>query len=204
MDIKTINNGKLNSDFEKFNKWLDIILADINELPIAWNFNLYEPPSMELIGTESFYKKDEDWACDEIFTTRDKYSNFILPEKTWEEVLDIAVLLVKNYLKNGKYKSKLIETHAVACGFVDGNLELIYVNPNKKFRRKKEKITIERINALPLWQLCAWTTVYTDYDESKFCKKFDYIIDNQKDVKHKEEDLDMMRKYLFECLSKKK
>ena len=199
-----MNNSKSNSDFEKFNKWLDVILADINELPIAWNFNLYEPSSLELIGTESFYKRDEDWASDEIFTTRDKYSNFILPEKTWQEVLNIAILLVNNYLENGKYKSKLIETHAVACGFVDGNLELIYVNPNKKFRRKKEKITIERINALPLWQLCAWTTVYTDYDKSKFSKKFDYIIYNQEDVKHTEEDLDMMRKYLFECLSKKK
>jgi hypothetical protein len=157
---------------------------------------------MELVGTKSFYKSNEDWACDEMFATRDKYPNFILHEKTWEEALPIAVTLIKNYLENGEYKSKLFESHGVACGFVDGNLELLYVNPNKKFRQKKEKITMERINTLPLWQLYAWLPVYTDYDKSSFCKRFDDIILH--DIEPTEEDLDMMRKYLFECLSKKK
>ena len=172
-------------------------MTDINELPIAWNFNLYEPPSIELIGTKSFHKSNEDWASDEMLTTRDKHSNFILPQKPWEEVLHDAVLLVNDYLENGEYKSKLTESHGVACGFIDGDLKLLYVNPNKKFRQKKEKITMERINALPLWQLCAWMTVYTDYDY----EKFDAIIYNG--VKPTEEDLDMMRKYLFECLKNK-
>jgi hypothetical protein len=186
----------------KFNAWLDAILADINELPIAWNFNLYDPPRMELVGTKSFHKNDEDWACDEIFTSSDSHADFVLPEKTWEESLADAVSLIKNYLENGKYKSKLIESHAVACGFVDGDLELLYVNPNKKFRQKKEKITMEKINSLPFHQLYAWITVYTDYEKSDFCEKIDGFM--YEDKKPTREDMDMMRKFLFESLSKKK
>lgn len=123
---------------EAFNDWLDVILADINKLPTAWNFNLYEPSHMELVGTKSFDRKDEDWACDEIFASREKYPFFILPETSWEESLQNAILLIKNYLKNGNYKSRFLETHAVACGFTDGDLKLIYINPNKKLKPKNE------------------------------------------------------------------
>ena len=186
----------------KCNKWLDAILADINELPVAWNFNLYEPFCMELVGTKSFNKKDEDWASDEIFTSRDEFSDFLLSKKSWEEALQEAISLIKNYLENGKHKSKLIESHAVACGFVDGDLELLYINPNKKFRQRKEKITLERINSLPLGQLFAWITVETDYEKSKYGKKIEDIMYNE--VKPTKEDLNMMRNFLFESMTKKK
>lgn len=150
-DLIEITNGKIMAVDENietvdmqeaFNDWLDVILADINKLPIAWNFNLYELSHMELVGTKSFDKKDEDWACDEIFATREKYPFFVLPEKSWEESLQNAILLIKNYLKNGKHKSKFLETHAVACGFADGDLKLIYTNPDKKLKPKKEIATM--------------------------------------------------------------
>ena len=181
-----------------FCKWLDTILADISELPIAWNFNLYQQPaSIELVGTKSFHKKDEDWACDEIFASREKYSNFKLPQKQWEKSLQDAILLIENYLENGNYKSKLLESYGVACGFVDGDLTLLYVNPNKKFRRKKEKITIETINELPFWKLNAWITVYTDYPDNKKFDKFRY-----EGVNPNEEELAEMRKFLFDAMVK--
>ena len=190
---------------ETFSKWLDTILTDINELPVAWNFNLYEPSCIELVGTKSFHKKDEDWACDEIFTSSEKYPSFKLPQKHWKESLQEAVLLIENYLEKGNYKSKLLESYGVGCGFVDGNLTFIYVNPNKKFRQKKEKITIERINELPLWQLCAWIVVYVGYEnveKSSFGEKFDDFAHNG--LQPNEEELAEMRKLLFDFIVKQK
>jgi hypothetical protein len=186
-----------------FNQWLDTILAEINELPIAWNFNLYEPACIELVGTQSFSKKDEDWACDEIFASRDKYPNFELPQKQWEISLKDSVLLIENYLENGNYKSKLLESYAVGCGFADGNLTLIYVNPNKKFRQKKQKITLEMINQLPLWKLYPWIVVYAGYREiekSSFGKKFDRFKCNE--LIPTEEELTQMREFLFNTMVK--
>jgi hypothetical protein len=190
---------------ETFSKWLDTILADINELPVAWNFNLYEPSCIELVGTKSFHKKDEDWACDEIFASREKYPDFKLPKRQWEKSLQEAVSLIENYLTNGNYKSKLLDSYGVGCGFVDGNLTLIYVNPNKKFRQKKEKITIERINELPLFQLCAWIVVYVgreNFEKSSFGKKFDDFQHNK--LQPNEEELTEMRKLLFDFMIKQK
>jgi len=189
----------------KFSKWLDTILADIDELPVAWNFNLYEPPCIELVGTKSFHKKDEDWACDEIFSSREKYSDFKLPQKQWDESLQETVSLIENYLEKGTYKLKLLESYGVGCGFVDGNLTLIYINPNKKFRQKKEKITMERINELPLEQLYAWIVVdvgYENVEKSSFGEKFDDFQYN--DIIPNEEELFEMRKLLFDYLVRKK
>jgi hypothetical protein len=187
-----------------FGKWLDSILAGVEELPVAWNFNLYELSCVELVATKSFHKKDEDWACDGIFSSREQYPDFQLSEKQWEKALQKTVSLVESYLENGNYKSKLLDSYGVGCGFVDGNLTLVYVNPDKKFRQKKKKITMERINELPLSQLYAWIVVYVGYENIKktdFAEKFDDFQFNG--LQPNKMELEEMRKILFDFMTRR-
>ena len=68
---------KKSKEDEAFFEWLDLILkADFPNEIKAINFNLYEDTenkwSIELIGTSVFDENDDDWACCEVFSTRDK------------------------------------------------------------------------------------------------------------------------------------
>ena len=59
---------KLDKGNKDFFVWLDSILKDeLNNDVKAINFNLYEDAdnkwSIELVGTFSFNKDDDDWAC---------------------------------------------------------------------------------------------------------------------------------------------
>ena len=80
---------KLNKTKDFF-EWLDLILKnELNSEIKAINFNLYEDTdnkwSVELVGTFSFDKDNDDWACDEVFTTRDQ--PFVIEcESDWELV----------------------------------------------------------------------------------------------------------------------
>lgn len=188
-----------------FSVWLDKILDDIELIPVAWNFNLIEPFSVGLVGTKSYSRKEEDWACDEIFSSIDKNSNFEINAETWEIALSKTIELIENYLEVGFKKEKLLESYAVACGFVDGDLKVVYENPNKKFRNKKSKITIEQINELPLFKVCSWLVVYAGYDlidNSIFAKNFQKFMVNEKQPTDSE--LSSMRNLLFEVMDKNK
>ncbi len=98
----------------------------------AFAFNLYEDAddiwSVEIVGTGSFDKDDEDWACDEItdFGTRNEPVSW-QEETDWETVLQKVVSAVKEYLEKGKYSEKLKEYAGIGVGFVDGDIELVYV-----------------------------------------------------------------------------
>ena len=114
----------------KFENWLDDILK--GELPNdikAINFNLYKDThnkwSIELVGASSYDENDEDWACDEVFATR-KNPFVLIKESNWENIEKIYTNMVNEYLNNGKYASKLKQYEAVAIGFVDGDLNVIY------------------------------------------------------------------------------
>jgi len=39
--------------------------------------------------------------------------------------------MIEEYMKVGEYSNKLIQLQAVGLGFVDGDIELIYLNNNK-------------------------------------------------------------------------
>ncbi|MBE5820587.1 MAG: hypothetical protein E7310_07270 [Clostridiales bacterium] len=116
----------------KFNEWLNDILK--NDLPKgikAINFNLYEDSnnkwSIELIGSSVFDENNDDWACNEVFTTRD--NPFILvKESDWKAIEIIFKNLVEEYLKYGKYANKLKKYTAIGIGFVDGDLSILYKN----------------------------------------------------------------------------
>lgn len=116
--------------YRKIEKWLnEIISAELPEEIVALNFNLYQDSdnewSLELVGTESFDKEDEDWTCDEIFTTRDNTLAWS-EEAEWEEILEEIIENLKEYLERGKYADLLKEYQGIGVGFVDGDIEILY------------------------------------------------------------------------------
>ena len=44
----------------------------------------------------------------------------------WEKILDISCEMIRKYLTEGKYAEKLKKYEAVAAGFVDGDVEILY------------------------------------------------------------------------------
>ena len=102
--------------YDEFAKWLDRILDENMPLPgVAINFNIYEEVdlhwSIQLISSTYFDEEDEDWNCHEEFTTgEDLYG--------WQQDT--------GYLTEGKYADELKKYEAVAAGFVDGDVEILY------------------------------------------------------------------------------
>ena len=123
------NNGGL--PYSDFEKWLDEILSNEKEMSddiVAFCFNLYEDAddfwSVELVGSASFDKDDNDWPCDEVFSTRETPLTwrFIM---TYEECLHTIESHLSEYLQNGKYSKILLSKQGVGYGFVDGDLFLM-------------------------------------------------------------------------------
>lgn len=115
---------------EEFAKWLDNVLAeDLPDETVAVCFNVYEDGgddwSMQLIAAAYFDEDDEDWACDEVFSTGEDL--FRWQEKSkWNEALKTANKLISDYLESGRYADILKRFDAVACGFVDGDIQILY------------------------------------------------------------------------------
>ncbi len=115
--------------FQDFAKWLDRILAEGLPEAAAINFNLYEDHdnhwSIQLIAAERYDEEDSDWACEEVFTTGEDL--FTWQEACeWEKVLCTGKELVMQYLNEGQFSELLKSFQAVAVGFVDGDLEILY------------------------------------------------------------------------------
>ncbi len=113
-----------------FFEWLDAVLKD--ELPSevkAINFNLYEDTentwSIELVGTSEFDENDDDWACCEVFSTRE--NPFVIEQEgDWQTVEEIFEEWISDYLANGKLSKKMKQNEAVGIGFVDGDLTILF------------------------------------------------------------------------------
>ena len=122
-----------NELFDEFNSWADRILLEHAGTPVAaYNFNLYEHEQefvIQLIGAKSFDRSDSDWACDEVFSSGEDL--FELPRSVvggdWQDSLRGAKSLVERYLETGRQAPRLKASHAVGIGFVDGDLELVYL-----------------------------------------------------------------------------
>lgn len=115
-----------------FKKWLNEILkTSLPDEGAAVAFNLYENPnslwSIQLIVSSFFDEDDEDWACDEIYTTGENLYTWH-QEAGWEEILNISKNMISNYLREGDYIDELTKYDAIAVGFVDGDLEILYRN----------------------------------------------------------------------------
>lgn len=111
-------------------KWIDRVLEhNLPEQTTAITFNLYENEnnqwSIEMVGTGSFDIEDSDWACDEVFDTRDDLQLWT-QESKWEVILQEAADEIKEYLEKGKYSEKLKGYEGVGVGFVDGDITIVY------------------------------------------------------------------------------
>ena len=123
----------MNEDlFFQFASWLDrIILNDGFARARAFNFNLYEHEdafAIQLIGAKSFDAADDDWACDATFSSGEDL--FELPHSIygsdWRAGLAETRVLIERYLERGKQADSLKAGAAVALGFVDGDLDIVY------------------------------------------------------------------------------
>ena len=127
---KEQNNYK-EFDYENFTTWLNEILKNpLPENTKAINFNLYEEENpntygIQFVATESFDLNDDDWACDELFSSGENMY-FFINKNTWEDVLKETELNIKAYLDKGNYSSVLKNFEGIGLGFVDGDLIIIY------------------------------------------------------------------------------
>ena len=121
---------KSNKNNKDFFEWLDLLLK--NELSSeikAIIFNLYEDTdnkwSIELVGTFSFDKDNDDWACDVDYEPVDKYLNIegvdVDPDKFLNEVITILL----DIISLEKVSAWLLHTKYITVGFDDGVLEKI-------------------------------------------------------------------------------
>ena len=120
--------------YNKVSEWIDGVLSDsVPDEAVAFCFNLYENDeyywSMELIGAGRFDPEDQDWACDEVtdFNSRESLFTF-QAECEWDEALQTMIDILKKYLNDGKYADLLKSREGVGVGFVDGDIEIIYIS----------------------------------------------------------------------------
>ena len=102
---------------------------------IAYSFNLFELGpgeakfGVELIGSDEFDTDNSDWRCSEIWEAdpRSIYIPRAFANGAWEECLDdVKGLLTNTLSESSAIATRLKEARAVAVGFVDGDLELIW------------------------------------------------------------------------------
>lgn len=113
--------------YEEFAKWLDAVLDE--NLPFEGAkglcFNLYEEGdnewSVQLVAAERFDMDDDDWACDEVFSTGENL--FIWNEEaSWEDIQSEASGWVMEYINYGKYVKELQSFEGLGIGFIDGDI----------------------------------------------------------------------------------
>ncbi len=126
--------------YTEFELWLDNALEPVvSKETVAFNFNLYDDGddnwSIELVGTASFDEDNDDWACDEVFATRENPFSWN-EDATWDDVLNKVSVLIENYLENGKKAKILKKSKGVGVGFVDGDLVILYKNKQGGFFKK--------------------------------------------------------------------
>lgn len=120
--------------YQKLSEWLNtVLIKDIPDDVIAFGFNLYEDSdyywSVELVGTSRFDMKDEDWRCDEITDFGTREEPFRWKEETgWENILEDVKTILNKYLADGSHADILKSRQGVGLGFVDGDVEILYVN----------------------------------------------------------------------------
>lgn len=129
--MENVSNNLLNSN--EVSVWLDnVLMQEISEDIKAFCFNLYDDGdnkwSMELVGTRNFDMDDSDWACEEITDFGTRENPFVLYRTAqWDKVLDELSSAIREYLEWGKYAQMLKSKEGIGVGFVDGDLEILYI-----------------------------------------------------------------------------
>ena len=125
---------------EIFNVWLyqAVTTSPIPTDVKAYCFNLNSPSGyenegifgIELIGSPQYIPDDEDWACEENWEPleRDLLIPLCYSTTDWEVCLKKMHQLIELFLLSENDASKLLkQSDAIGIGFVDGNLDLIWV-----------------------------------------------------------------------------
>ena len=119
--------------YQLVSQWLDQLKWDeVSEEVAAFCFILYdecdhEHWGMDLIGAEYYDPEDEDWACCEVTDLGSRNPDFRLAKRAdWKEVLDDVITALREYLAKGTYAHILKSKTAVAVGFDDGDLHLLF------------------------------------------------------------------------------
>jgi hypothetical protein len=127
------NSSQVDDYYDLFATWLDKVLEqDLPKGIIAFNFNLYEGSdetyNVQLIGSDEFSENDEDWVCTDYFTTGEDicYIRRTKEIEDWEKGLSYLTKLAQRYIAEGKKSDILKSASAVAIGFVDGDISIIY------------------------------------------------------------------------------
>jgi hypothetical protein len=83
----------------------------------------------QLIGAARYSGTDDSWASDEVFSTGE--SVFELPHQAvgadWRDGLDATQALLRRYVQHGARADVLRKAHAVAVGFVDGDISPVWL-----------------------------------------------------------------------------
>lgn len=123
---------KANKRYKMFENWLDDILAT-RQLPqevAAVNFNIYDGADstydLELIGAPGFDANDDDWACEELFTSDLLSLPVTQGTEDWEDGLSDMIDMVRVYMETGRFCQVLEGFEAVGVGHVNGVIEVVY------------------------------------------------------------------------------
>lgn len=117
---------------QPFSDWVSDVLVDIPDETVAYVFNIYEENDAYLVditGTSIFDASCEDWTDDINWDSGNEM--FIIPKENfegdWEEIHDaIAEALEALMDAEGELADALCDSDAVAVGFIDGELEIIW------------------------------------------------------------------------------
>lgn len=74
--------------------------------------------------TPTFDAEDEEWACT-VETVLGELMITKLPDMEWKDIQDTAAKLIRFYLKEGQYRTKLLSCGGIGTGFGDGDLILL-------------------------------------------------------------------------------
>ncbi len=109
-------------------EWLKRISG--SEMPpsnvIAYNIGIFETPdgySVYLIGSDNYTPDDSDWACDEVFSPKERYFAIPNEDRDWEKILSEVVTAIKIFVESPDVKtSYLSQAKFLTVGFDDGDL----------------------------------------------------------------------------------
>lgn len=122
-----------------FFEWMDLALSSaIQPEVVAFSINIFKDRrriQLQLVGAPTFVEAKSDWAYDEMFSTGVYYLD--IPKKicgkTPEEGQAFVKEMALQYLKTGTYRRVLKSRVAVALGYVEEPLEILF----RKSRAKK-------------------------------------------------------------------
>lgn len=117
---------------QNFSIWINRHLKkSLSQTIKAMNFNIYECKDsydVQLIGASMFDESDDDWACEEVFTTGEDIFKIskIKAGENWEDALEYIKIIIKGYILKGKYALVLTKYEAIGMGFVDGDIHILH------------------------------------------------------------------------------